>query len=400
MDFDLNGAGGDQIFVFDNNRPDEGWGPGWRKKTVEFNQVKNPPTDRKWFVRDNPTALGMWVWPSGDDGTSNSFSSKDVGGRRYQSGEDVGWAFGAWGHLGYDNGESIAEQDDILWYVSHMHHHAAEGGDQWHSAGPWMKLTSRGHRSRAAGPFQALRSALARQVGQHFQGRGRGALVDGEERIRERLGAAPERERAQAQQQRSRAARRSIRSGKTSSGTAPARQKLAFGSATALDASTPGSSASTSVASPRGTAGARPPPSLPGCAAAPRGSCRAGGRSGTDRGRTPRPAGSRRRRCACTGSTRPGTSTTVSSSLMRVGKSDRPACSNARSMSVGISPASSRARNTTSRASTSATRRHSALDSGVDADGHGVRLLRAIPGRARGRGPPRSRGPSPGRVRA
>jgi len=140
MDFDLNGASSDQIFVFDNNRPNEGWGPGWRKRTAEFNQVKNPPTDRKWFVRDNPTALGMWVWPSGDDGTSNSFSSKDVGGRRYHSNEDVPWAFGAWGHLGYDNAESIAEQDDILWYVAHMHHHASEGSDQWHSAGPWMKV--------------------------------------------------------------------------------------------------------------------------------------------------------------------------------------------------------------------------------------------------------------------
>ena len=63
MDFDVAGAGGDQVFVFDNNRPNEGWGEGWHKYTTELNEVKHPSTDRKWFVRDSSTAHGVWVLP-------------------------------------------------------------------------------------------------------------------------------------------------------------------------------------------------------------------------------------------------------------------------------------------------------------------------------------------------
>jgi uncharacterized protein len=55
-----------------------------------------------------------------------------------------------------------------------------------------------------AGRRDAWRSSLAREVGQHLQGRGGGALVDGEKRFRQRLGTSPERERAQPEEQRPR----------------------------------------------------------------------------------------------------------------------------------------------------------------------------------------------------
>src|SRR5262249_26178775 len=35
MDFDINGPLNDQVFVFDNNRGNEGWGAGWHKYTNE-----------------------------------------------------------------------------------------------------------------------------------------------------------------------------------------------------------------------------------------------------------------------------------------------------------------------------------------------------------------------------
>lgn len=140
MDLDVNGAPNDQIFVFDNNRPNEGWGSGWHKHTNEFNETKNPPTDRKWFVRDHPGGHGVWAIPAGDDGTADSFSNKDAAGRRYKYAEDVGWAFGASGHLGYNEAEDIQEKDVIFWYVCHLHHSASEGGGQWHACGPWFFL--------------------------------------------------------------------------------------------------------------------------------------------------------------------------------------------------------------------------------------------------------------------
>lgn len=138
LDFDINGAAADQIFVYDNNRPNQGWGQGWLKYTVENNDTKSPATGRVWFVRDNPTGDGSWVLPGSADGTANAYSTKDYGGRRYRGAEDESWPFGAWGHLGYLNGEGIQETDVIYWYVAHMPHEAAEGSNVWHSVGPWL----------------------------------------------------------------------------------------------------------------------------------------------------------------------------------------------------------------------------------------------------------------------
>ena len=140
IDFDVAGAPSDQIFVYDNNRPDEGWGPGWHKHTNELNETKNPATNRRWVVRDHPGGQLAWVIPDAADGVADWFSTKDAASRRYQGAEDQPWPFGGGGHLGYDNGEDIQEKDVVYWYVCHLHHHAAEGGDQWHTCGPWLYL--------------------------------------------------------------------------------------------------------------------------------------------------------------------------------------------------------------------------------------------------------------------
>jgi hypothetical protein len=138
LDLDVNGFPSDQVFVWDSNRPDQGWGPGWMKYTKELNDVKNPGTGRVWFVRDNPTTHGVWIFPGSNDGTADSFSTKDVAPRLYRYAEDEPWPFGASGHLGYDNNEDIQEKDIVLWYVAHLQHSAAQGPAVWHSAGPWM----------------------------------------------------------------------------------------------------------------------------------------------------------------------------------------------------------------------------------------------------------------------
>lgn len=139
MDFDVNGFSGDQVFVYDNNRPNEGWGAGWHKYANELNDLKNSATSRKWFVRDNPTGHGVWIFV-GPDGTADFFSTKDAAPRFYRGSEDGPWSFGPSGHLGYGNGEDIQEKDVIFWYVAHLHHEAAEGEDQWHWAGPLLKV--------------------------------------------------------------------------------------------------------------------------------------------------------------------------------------------------------------------------------------------------------------------
>jgi hypothetical protein len=135
LDFDVNGAGSDQVFVFDNDRPNEGWGPGWHKYRAENNALKRPQAGRVWFVRDNGNAHGVWILP-GPDGTSDGFSTKDLGARLYQGPEDEPWPFGATGHLGYLNGEDIQEKDVVVWYIAHIFHQSSGGPDQWQAAGP------------------------------------------------------------------------------------------------------------------------------------------------------------------------------------------------------------------------------------------------------------------------
>jgi hypothetical protein len=136
MDFDINGAGSDQIFVFDNNRRDEGWGFGWHQYTNEVDAQRNATTQRNWFVRDGATGHGVWVVPRSSDGNVDNFSTIDMAGRTYHWNEDVGWQFGAWGELGYNNGESIQNTDVVLWYTAHLAHAHQEGQSIWHSGGP------------------------------------------------------------------------------------------------------------------------------------------------------------------------------------------------------------------------------------------------------------------------
>ncbi len=137
LDFDIKGAGGDQVFVRNNGSPNEGWGAGWHKYDQELNTIKNSVSERVWFVRDNSSGHGVWIIP-GADGVSNSFSNKDAAPRIYRGSEDEPWPFGASGHLGYENNENVEEKDVVFWYVAHMHHEEEDGPNAWHDAGPWI----------------------------------------------------------------------------------------------------------------------------------------------------------------------------------------------------------------------------------------------------------------------
>ena len=146
IDFDINDAGRDQIFVYDNNRPNIGWGPGWLKYASELNTLKNPGTARQWFIRDKFNGHGCWLMP-GPDGSADIFSSKDAAPRLYHGmSEDAPWPFGAGsssgagGHLGYLNSEDIQEKDVVFWYVAHLRHVAAEGENHWAWDGPLLKV--------------------------------------------------------------------------------------------------------------------------------------------------------------------------------------------------------------------------------------------------------------------
>ncbi len=145
LDFDIRDHDDDQVFVFDNDRPDEGWGPGWHKYTNELNSTKNSATNRKWFVRDPPHGGGVWIIPGPDGVADAAFSNKDVAPRLWRKPEESPWPFPAEtdGDF-FNNGQNISEKDIVFWYIAHLSHDASEGKDHWGWVGPWIKVQSLG----------------------------------------------------------------------------------------------------------------------------------------------------------------------------------------------------------------------------------------------------------------
>jgi hypothetical protein len=141
VDADVAGASNDQILVYNNNAPNSGFGPGWTKLGLEANNLKNPGTHRTWFVRDNGNGHGVWVLQGQNDSGVDAFSKIDVASRLYHSPlEGVPWQVGATGELGFDNSESIAERDVVVWYVAHLQHVYPGDPDHWGHMGFCMKV--------------------------------------------------------------------------------------------------------------------------------------------------------------------------------------------------------------------------------------------------------------------
>ena len=141
LDFDMDGAPTDELFLHHASFADLGYGPGWFRYSNEFDSRWDPAQNPTWFARDAQTLLGAFIQPSTADEPHDAFSDKNAGIRRYH-GDEVGpWQFGASGHLGFNDGENVVSQDDVLWYVGHLYHLAAEGPDHYHAVGPIIRVS-------------------------------------------------------------------------------------------------------------------------------------------------------------------------------------------------------------------------------------------------------------------
>ena len=117
------------------------WGRGWTAFGTETSAVKYPPSNRSWAVLDKGSGSGYHIFPEATDGVADAFSNRDLWALRYQGGEDLngrqGTAFSD-ALAPYVNGEPMDGQDVVAWYVGHLSHEAAHGGDEWHSTGPTL----------------------------------------------------------------------------------------------------------------------------------------------------------------------------------------------------------------------------------------------------------------------
>ena len=84
---------------------------------------------------------GYHLLPGHDDGTADAFSTRDLWVLRYLGTEDRHGQQGSSTSDALDpyvNGEDVRGKDIVLWYCAHLHHHAADGGSDWHGAGPTL----------------------------------------------------------------------------------------------------------------------------------------------------------------------------------------------------------------------------------------------------------------------
>lgn len=149
LDFDIDGPEHNRVCLHDNR--------GWWHYPKEANDVKVQVAiksvfpmkvevishDRKWFVKNRGTHRGAWIRPDPEnDGVPDGFSGIDMAVRRFHTSEESKpWQFGTNG-LGFLNNEDVGDDDVVFWYVGHMHHEAAQGGDHWHHCGPRIELVN------------------------------------------------------------------------------------------------------------------------------------------------------------------------------------------------------------------------------------------------------------------
>jgi hypothetical protein len=107
----------------------------WGYYPHECNIVRDPVWADRHLVRNEHTGRGVWIIGGPHDGQPDAFSRLDLALRRYRPEQDVGWPFGKDG-LQFGYGEAAADDDIVVWYVAHMRHHAAQGGDTFHDCGP------------------------------------------------------------------------------------------------------------------------------------------------------------------------------------------------------------------------------------------------------------------------
>ncbi len=141
FDFDLDGA---------NNQIRRETAAGWQVYTNEFDVAANAALNHNWQVL-NPSSgatvtlqpgFTNFVLPDATEAGGLNYAFNTLFGRAYRASEDIGWFYGALSEVPYNNGESIDNQDLVLWYKGYLGHSAQDGPDLWHSTG--VRLTVAG----------------------------------------------------------------------------------------------------------------------------------------------------------------------------------------------------------------------------------------------------------------
>ena len=124
LDFDIETAGNNIIREF--NDPPIIAGSNWHTKQYEIMRLRSQPHQRRWRVENAASQRGYTVIPGANDSTAagDPYAKGDVWFLRYHAGEiDDSPIIGTEIQIDkYRNGESLVNQDVVVWYGAHFTH--------------------------------------------------------------------------------------------------------------------------------------------------------------------------------------------------------------------------------------------------------------------------------------
>ena len=116
----------------------------WHKKLYEIRRLRDFARHRHWRVTNATRHKGYEIIPGAADGTSDTYGLGDVWVLRYHPGEiDDGQGFTTVPGLSMEHidkfltGETVLDQDVVLWYAAHFRHDPAHAVGEW--VGPELK---------------------------------------------------------------------------------------------------------------------------------------------------------------------------------------------------------------------------------------------------------------------
>jgi Cu2+-containing amine oxidase len=148
FDFDIRGAGSNQVYEH-NNPPLSGSTNPWRRVNHELRRSRSPARQRHWRVQNTESREAYLIIPGPNDGVARwspdwPFPRGDVwimGGKRTAEIDDGVVAVGPPYEADLDrfiSGESIRNQDVLVWYAGHFTHDLSqeEPATHGHIIGP------------------------------------------------------------------------------------------------------------------------------------------------------------------------------------------------------------------------------------------------------------------------
>jgi hypothetical protein len=149
FDFDIGTAENNEVREF--NSPPLFPPDNWHTFQFEARRLRRPDLSRRWQVRNTQTGDAYDLIPGPDDGVADDFAPRDLWVLRFNEGQIDDGISAAPSQAGasqqnapanigrFVNGESVFNQDVVVWYAAHFTHDVHEEGEVGHVVGPVLR---------------------------------------------------------------------------------------------------------------------------------------------------------------------------------------------------------------------------------------------------------------------